>query len=136
MTRDEARAWLAGSAVDTILIHRTSPTAAQEIITRGVVIQFTEPQPTWGHGFYASARADPQYGEAEVRMAIRLMQPLIIADTIDGAEIIDRHLVGFGTEDIRDALCAAGYDGVVLHLDQSDLLVVAYYAHQVRVIIG
>ena len=96
----------------------------------------TEPQPTWGHGFYASAHADPQYGEAEVRVAIRLMQPLNIADTIDGAEIIDRHLVGFGTEDIRDALCAAGYDGVVLHLDQSDLLVVAYYAHQVRVIIG
>jgi hypothetical protein len=136
VSRDEARTWLAGTAFPHVTVHRTDPDSARNIIAHGISIRTDRPEPGWGFGFYASTRGDPQYGEAEVRVAIRLDRPLILPDSIRGAEVIDDLLRRTGAEDTRAAVLAAGYDGVLLHLDRSETWVVAYHGHQVRVVMG
>jgi hypothetical protein len=117
-------------------VHRTNRESARNIIAHGISIRTDRAEPAWGYGFYASTRGDRQYGEEEVRVAIRLAHPLILPDTIGGAEIIDDLLGQSGAEDTRAAVLAAGYDGVLLHLDRSETWVVAYHGHQVRVVMG
>jgi len=135
ITRDEARAWLAGSAVHALTVHRTDPASAAAIEQFGVNISRAAPDTSWGRGFYSSLVPDVRYGDARLQVAVRLIHPLVIDDTVDSDEITDRLLRRAGTDDMRAAVLAAGYDGVVVHFGQSDMWVVAYFDHQVRVIV-
>jgi len=136
ITRDEARVWLAGSAVDRITTHHTDPLSARMIVEGGVDVARTRPDSRFGQGFYSTTRPDPQYGVARVRVAIRLLHPLILPDSILGTEMIYDLIAQTSADDARAAVLAANYDGVVLHLDPDEMWVVAYFNHQVKVIEG
>jgi hypothetical protein len=134
VTPEEARRWLHRSAIERITFHRTDAVAARHIVADGVIIPTDGLQPAWGFGFYSSTRPDPQYGDTEVRVAVRLVSPLVLPDTVSGAEGMDNLLAEAGTEDTRAALLAAGYDGVVLHLQHGEIWVVAYHPDQVKIV--
>ena len=135
ITRDEVGAWLAGSAVQVITVHRTDPASARAIVEDGVDIDRTDPYAAWGRGFYSSTRPVPQYGEAGVTVAIRLTRPLVLDDPIDGAAVLDHLLQEFHTDDIHKAVSRAGYDGVVVHYGPNEAWVVAYRNDQVKVVV-
>jgi hypothetical protein len=135
ITVREVDAWLAASAVTTPTFHRTDQASARDIVDRGVDLRRARDDSAWGRGFYSSDPADPQHGSAEVRVAVRLRHPLVIRDTVRDAELMDELLARAGTDDVREALLDAGYDGVVLHYPLWGLWVVAYRADQVRVAI-
>jgi hypothetical protein len=88
-----------------------------------------------GEGFYSGTVPDDQYGEAQVYVAVRLVRPLVIHDTIRGAEILDELMERTGAEYPGQAILASGYDGVVIHFGQDDLWVVAYRNDQVKVVV-
>jgi hypothetical protein len=66
--------------------------------------------------------------------AIRLRRPLIVADSIDGQDMLEELRERAGTEDARAAVLAAGYDGVLIHYGPGDFWVVAYHDEQVKVV--
>ena len=132
--RREVAVWLAGSAVTHIMTHWTTPGNALRIRELGVRIQATSPDSKWGWGFYTSTRPLPEYGEAGVRVAIRLRNPLVVHDQIMAQEEIDEMLARSGSEDVRAVLLAAGYDGVIVHWESGELWAVAFDDEQVKVI--
>jgi hypothetical protein len=136
ITREEAGAWLAGSAVQSITVHCTYEAAARNIEARGVDIGSSDRDVGWGQWFYTTTRPHPRYGEAYVPVAVRLMHPLVLPDTVQGAEIMDELAARIGTDEPRDAVLAAGFDGVVLHLDPDEVWMIAYRNDRVRVVVG
>jgi hypothetical protein len=132
---EEVDAWLADSAVKVITIHRTDVASAQSIITDGVDLTRCSDDAAWGQGFYSRSSADPQYGEATVRVAVRLQSPLEIMDSVRDAGILELLTAQAGTDDFRAAIQAAGYDGVLVHYGQQ-LVVVAFESSQVKVVVS
>lgn len=135
ITRAEARAWLAGSAVRQITTHRTDEVSALSIRDSGVDIEMSQEDIAWGRGFYSTTRPDPHYGMTLVHVAVRLMRPLELPDTITAAEVMDDLSARIGGGEFRDAVIAAGYDGVVLHVNPDETWVIAYHSEQVKVIV-
>jgi hypothetical protein len=132
--RREVAAWLAGSAVTQATVHVTTAEHARRLRDDGVAVERSAADTSWGRGFYSSTIPDRQYGDTEVQVAVRLLKPLVIMDVLDGAALIDELLAAAGTEDVRDAVQTAGYDGVVIHFGPGELWVVAYRDDQVKVI--
>ncbi len=128
--------WLADSAVQVVLWHRTSPAAADQIERSGVDIKRGDPDAAWGQGFYCCNYSEPQYGEAIVPVAVRLIHPLVLPDSVRGAAVMEALLQQAGTDDMRTAVLAAGYDGLVIHFPHGQFWVVAYHNEQVRVVLG
>src|SRR5581483_8148440 len=135
VTPAEASAWLAGSAVKTVTVHRTDPEAAQDIVEHGVDITRATPDSAWGQGFYSCTISDPAYGTAEVMVAIRLQRPLVIQDSIRDAAILEDLTTRAGTDDFREAVLAAGFYGVMVHFGGNRWWVVAYHGEQVKVVL-
>lgn len=135
ITLEQVQGWLAGSAVQEITIHRTDAESAQSIREHGFLLEQASPTTGWGRAFYSGSRSDPQYGPVEVRVAVRLVRPLVIADAIRDVEVIEELVTRAGTDDIRVAVLAAGYDGVVVQYGLGDYWVVAYYPDQVKVVV-
>ena len=135
ITREEAAAWLADSAVQVITVHRTDPASAHAITTEGVDIARTTADAGWGQAFYSGTRPDPQYGDATVRVAVRLQHPLILNDVVRDIELVEELRARTHADNIRDAVLAAGYDGVVVHFGPGDMWVVAYRNDQVKVVV-
>jgi hypothetical protein len=136
ITPDEVEAWLAGSAVQAVLQHRTNPVAADLIERFGVEIGLGDTEAAWGQGFYACNYSEPQYGSAVLRVAVRLTHPLVLPDSVRGAGIMDDLLREAGTEDMRAAVLGAGYDGLVIHFPRDQFWVVAYRDEQVKIVVG
>jgi hypothetical protein len=134
ITPDEVDAWLADSAVKVVTVHRTDPDSARDIMEHGVDLTKGDRDAAWGWGFYSSTIGAAQYGEAEVRVAMRLTHPLVLPDTVRGAEIVDDLMARTGTDDLRLAVLDAGYDGIVLHFGATEMWVVAYRDDQVKVV--
>ena len=132
--RQDVRAWLADSVVKQITVHVTSPAEAKRLRDEGVRVERSAVDTSWGRGFYSSTVPDWQYGSVAVRVAVRLLHPLIIEDALDGARLIDDLLAAAGTEDVRHAVESAGYDGAVIHFASGDLWVVAYRDDQVKIV--
>lgn len=126
--------WLADSVVKTVTHHRTSWSNARDILEQGVRLELASADAAWGQGFYSSTLDTPEYGEAVVRVAVKLTRPLVIRDTIAGAELLDELLLRAQTQDFRAAIVAAGYDGVIVHWGPKDQWVVAFSAEQVRIV--
>jgi hypothetical protein len=135
ISRQDAREWLAGSAVTVLLTHCTDVASAQSIFEGGVDIERSRPDAGWGQGFYSATIPDLRFGPATVRVAVRLMRPLVVRDTIDAAELLERLLEQADVDDVRIALLNAGYDGVVVDFGGGDLEVVAYHNSQVKVVV-
>jgi hypothetical protein len=132
--RSEVARWLRDSVVPSITIHRTSVEAARRITEEGVAVARTEPDSAWGQGFYSSSIPDPRFGEIDIRVAVRLQRPLIVPDAIDSAEIVEDIRASTEEDDVRQAILAAGYDGVLVHYGPGDFWAVAYWDHQVKVV--
>src|SRR5437868_1626803 len=133
--QSDVRGWLRGSAVTWTTAHCTDWDSAQDILSHGVDVLKCEPFAGWGQGFYSSTRPWLEYGPAEVRVAIRLLRPLIIRDTVRGAELLDELMRNTGhLDDARAAVRAAGYDGVILHYPFGEIWVVAFENDQVNVV--
>jgi hypothetical protein len=133
--RGDVPRWLAGPAVDFVTIHQMTASDARLIRETGVRIERTARDAAWGQGFYTTTRPDWQYGEVSVPVAVRLMQPFVAQDPIDGQEQIDAMLAGAQADDVRAVLLAAGFDGVIVHRPWRDeVWVIAYHDHQVRIV--
>jgi hypothetical protein len=132
----EVDVWLADSVVKAVTYHRTDAISARGIIARGVDLAEADLAGAWGRGFYSSTVPDPQYGSIEIAVAAPLRVPLVIRDTVREAERVDRLLLQAGTDDFREAFLGAGYDGAVIHYPWGITWVVAYFSHQVRVVVG
>jgi hypothetical protein len=124
---------LAGSADAQATVHVTTAEHGRRLRDEGVDVERSAVDTSWGRGFYSSTIPDRQYGDTEVRVAVRLLRPLMITDVLDGAALIDDLLAAAGTEDVRDAVDTAGYDGVVIHFGPGDLWVVTYRDDQAKV---
>ena len=136
--------WLAGSRVLTVTYHRTDPISARSIVERGVSIGRSRIG-SYGQGLYTSTIPNPEYGDYEVVMAIRLVAPLTGNDVQVG-EIIDSLAVAEGAPGgritppiaaaVRRALLRLGYDGIVVFDGDGDGidLVVAIREDTVRVV--
>lgn len=70
ITTAEVDNWLADSAVKRVTHHRTSPSAARDIVEHGVDLDRSQTG-SFGQGFYTSTLADEFYGEAQVVVAVR-----------------------------------------------------------------
>jgi hypothetical protein len=136
ITRDEVAAWLADSVVNTVTVHRTDERSARAILERGVEIALTSADAGWGQGFYSSTIPDTQYGDAQVLVAVRLIHPLVIQDSVRDAETLETLLQQADTDHFREAIQGAGYDGVVVHFGPGDLMVVAFRDDQVKVVVA
>ncbi len=136
LTLGEVGAWLVDSVVKTVTFHRTDPVSARDITEHGVDLAEASADGAWGRGFYSSTVPDPQYGSAEVPVAVRLRNPLLIHDPVRDAAQVDDLLLRSGTEDMRAAILSAGYDGVVIHYAERGIWVVAYFDEQVKVVVG
>lgn len=119
-----------------ITTHRTDKASAQHIHEYGVQIERSRPSAAWGRGFYSATRYSPDYGDTAVRVAVRLLRPLIVDDPIAEQERIDALLARSGTDDARQIITTEGYDGVVIHWGAGDIWVVAYRDDQVKVLQG
>jgi hypothetical protein len=126
--------WLAGSAIDRIMVHTTTAQDAEQIIHDGVRIDRSISDVGWGHDFYATSRPDPHYGDTPLSVAIRPHQPSVADDSIEGQERIDEMLAAAGSDDVRAVLMEAGYDGVLVHYPDGEMWAVAYDEHQVRIV--
>ena len=131
---DEVDSWLADSVVRTVTVHHTDPESALDIIEHGVDIAKSTLDAAWGQGFYSRTNSDPQHGSIAVWVAVRLMQPLEIMDSVRDAEILEELTQRASTEDFRVAILASGYDGVLVHYGQH-LVVVAFHNEQVKVML-
>jgi len=131
---EDVPAWLGGSVNKLITTHRTDEASARSIREHGIRIERSDPDGGWGQGFYSGTRSDAQYGDVSVRVAVRLLRPFLAHDPIADQERIGALLARAGTDDIREALMAAGHDGVVVHWGPGDMWVVAYTSEQVRVL--
>ena len=129
--RSEVALWLRDSVNQVVTIHQTHAATAENIVRDGIRITATDSGSAWGQGFYSSTIPDRQYGDVSLRVAVRLRQPLVVRDAIDGQDMLDALRGRAGTEDARKAVLAAGYDGVLIHCGPSDVWVVAYYDEQV-----
>src|SRR6187455_1725760 len=96
---DQVATYLAGSAVQVVLEHRTNLAAAALIEEVGVDLDRCAADAAWGRGFYCSNHSELQHGRTVVRVAVRLLRPLLLPDTIRGAAIMDELLQQAGTED-------------------------------------
>lgn len=132
--RSEVAAWLADSVVKQIMIHHTSPDDARRIRVEGARIERGSSDAKWGQGFYTSTHPHHEYGEAGVRVAVRLRSPLVVLDQINAQEYIDALLAQAGGEDVRAVLQTAGHDGVVIHWQSGEVWAVAFENDQVRVV--
>lgn len=100
----QVEAWLRGSAWPPPTYHSTDAESAEAIWEHGVDMAVCSPDSAYGRAFYTTSRIDPAYGEATVRTAVRLVQPLIIDDSIEGAATIDRWMTDFDTADAGEAI--------------------------------
>jgi hypothetical protein len=116
-------------------VHQTDEAAARSLLDEGVRIDRTDPNAAWGQGFYSSTLPDRQYGGVSVRVAVRLVRPLVIHDTVRDSELLDELMVRTSAPTYRDAVLAAGYDGLVLHFGPGDTWVVAFMDEQVKVVV-
>ena len=130
----EVDTWLADSAIETITFHRTSVDAAERIFREGVRIELGNPEATWGQGFYSSLNPDPGYGEVRISVAMRLTRPWLVTDTLRGPEQLELLKEQMGILNAREALLAAGYNGVVAYYSRSDVVVVAFENEQVKIV--
>ncbi len=122
ITPEEVDGWLAGSAVRGVTYHRTSVSAAREIVARGVDITRSEIG-AYGQGFYTATEPDPIYGSVQVVVAVRSLFPLRGDDTSVG-EQVDRiaerlgapagRITAAASRGIRRELLRLGYDGIVV----------------------
>lgn len=117
-----------------VTAHWTTVESARRIREEGVRIKQTSIDSKWGQGFYTSTRPRPEYGEEGVRVAIRLLNPLVTNDEFLAQEYIDELLSEAQSDDAREVLRAAGYDGVVIHWDSGEMWVIAFENEQVKVI--
>jgi hypothetical protein len=115
-------------------VHQTDEAAARSLLDDGVRIDRTDPNAAWGQGFYSSTLPDRQYGGVSVRVAVRLVRPLVIPNTVQGAELLEELMAKTGATAFRDAVLAAGHDGLVLHFGPGDTWVVAFLDGQVKVV--
>jgi hypothetical protein len=134
VTMAAARRWLRGSAVPRLSVHCTDQESAEHIHRHGVQIARSSADAAWGQGFYSATRPRPEYGEVQVAVAVRLLRPWIVRDTIRAAEELDALRRRFDTDDPRAAILGAGFDGVVVDFQPGDLMIVAYWDEQVRVV--
>jgi hypothetical protein len=132
--RSEVANWLADSAIKVMTVHHTSAEHARTILERGVRIEQTASDAGWGQGFYSGTRSDRQYGESRIDVAVRLLRPWVVTDTLAAAEQIDDWLRRFETDDIGEAIQAAGFDGVIVQWDPEDLWVIAFSNEQIKVV--
>jgi hypothetical protein len=109
--------------------------AARAIVENGVDLDEASADARWGRAFYSSTVPAPQYGEAEVTVAIRLLNPLEVAPTEIGDVIRQDVLEATGLDDIRAAVLAMGHDGVVIHYPYQETWVIAFRAEQVKVVV-
>lgn len=121
ITPGEVATWLADSVVTTVTYHRTSPAAARVIVERGVHITRSMIG-SFGQGFYTATVPDDFYGDAEVAVAVRTRRPLV-GDMASASDEVDRlarrysptgRITPVVASQIRRALLAAGYDGIVV----------------------
>ena len=114
----EVDAWLSDSVVTVVTTHCTDRESAQDIVERGVDIQRSRFDAAWWRGFYSRTPAAPQYGEVHVPVAVRLLNPLILHDSVRGAAVVDDLANRAGTDDFRSAIMSAGFDGVLIHMER------------------
>ena len=76
----------------------------------------------------------PEYGDVTVRVALRLERPLEVDDMLEAAEQTDDLLLRFKTEDYREAMLAAGYDGLIIDDAPGGGWIIAYHTSHVRVV--
>ena len=113
--------WLRDSAVKRTTFHWTSAADARQIVAEGVRSARTDPEATWGRGFYASTRYLRGFGDTSVHVAVRLLRPLVVEDRIAPREWLDELRVALGTDDVRSTLLAAGSDGVVILWESGEM---------------
>jgi hypothetical protein len=131
----EVAAWLVGSVVQVVTYHRTTAAHAAVILSRGVRIERSNPEATWGQGFYSAIKPDSAYGEASLTVAVRLTHPWIVRDTIRAVEELELLMEKHGVQDRRSALLREGYNGVVVYFGPEDLWAVAFHNEQVRIVL-
>jgi hypothetical protein len=90
----------------------------------------------WGQGFYSAFPANPSYGGAEVRVAVRITRAFMMRDSVEDAERYDALLrrTGF-LDDPARALASEGYDGLLVHYQGGQTVVVVYRGDQVKVVV-
>jgi len=116
------------------MVHTTTARDAELIILHGVRIDRSVSDVGWGDGFYTSSRADPQYGDTPLSVAVRLLRPFVAEDSIEGQERIDEMLTAARSDNVRAVLMEAGYDGVIVHYPDGEMWAVAYDESQVRIV--
>ena len=114
IAENEVAAFLDGSQNAGVTIHRTTEASARSIISDGVSMAKTSKTGAYGQGFYTSESALLDYGEGEVRLAIRSKNPLQgrVPDIFD--KMNELGVDSAGGEATRKALLDAGYDSIVL----------------------
>jgi hypothetical protein len=142
---DEVAGWLAGSRVQTVTYHRTDPLSARAILERGVDISRAWIG-SYGQGFYTSTVPDPTYGEHELVVAVRLLDPLwgdewqvgeVLESTLAVLRSPGGHITPMVGAGIRQELLQLGYDGIVVEDGGGDGedYVIALNAEAVRIVV-
>lgn len=134
IARTEVGTWLADSAVRTVTFHGTTTEAAHGILAHGPRVELGDPEATWGQGFYSSTLPDLHYGDTIVRVAVRITRPWVMRDTLQAVEELESLMEDMRTSARRDALIAAGYDGVIVQYGPGDAWVVALHNDQIKVV--
>ncbi len=135
ISRAEVPAWLADSAVKHTTVHVTSRAAAESLRREGVRIpRDDEDEAAFGHGFYTSNRADYQYGDTVVGVAVRVRRPLMIEDAVLDAHLVDDLRTAHPGLSTDQAIRAAGYDGVVVKYFGGEFWVIVFDEAQVRIL--
>jgi hypothetical protein len=143
--RRDVAAWLADSVNQRVTYHNTTPLAAAGILRLGVRIEASRIG-SFGQGFYTATTPDPFFGEAEIAVAVRLLNPLMgHLDAIEAQmeQLTERLSPGSPritpslAPRIRRHLLAARYDGLVIRDGGGDGIdhVIALVDGNVRVIV-
>lgn len=114
--------WLADSVVKKVTYHRTTWSAATDIVEYGIDLDRSEIG-AFGQGFYTATEPESWRGPAQVSVAIKMSNPLVgsiddVSDVIDPIVPRLRPRARGITPDvaaaIRQELLAMGYDGIIV----------------------
>lgn len=133
----DVKEFLAGSKLTQPAFHETSSAAAASITDEGV--KLNRAHGILGDGFYTSGKGGEGWGEATVKVAIRMDHPLVVRDVRIGEGKI-RDIVGPLRRNnpsgyIREKLLSAGYDGIIVGSPQNVKWAIGIKTGSVKVIV-
>jgi hypothetical protein len=142
---DEVDAWLADSVNKVVTYHRTTSAAAQDILEHGVESSRSRIG-AYGQGFYTATSPVGQFGDTNLRVAVRTGSPLLgeIADIERVVDPLVFRLSG-GTGRLTVPVASAlrrefqelGYDSIIVRDAGGDGIdyVIALQGESVRVVL-